>query len=265
MMGLLDGYSGYHQIWLRKEDEPKTSFITPLGTYCYIRMPEGLKNAGGSFNRMTTKVVRDQLGRNDLWETFINFRKAGPKLNPEKRIFGILKGKFLSCLVSTKGIEANPTKIEAVLKMEPPKSKKSTQLTALNWFISRSAEKRLPFFERNKPVYLGEKQKPFEDLKSYLIHLTTQSPPVQGAPLLLYVAAAPSVVSAVLAQEREVNGQKKQRPIYYVSEALTPTKMNYLEIEKIIYAVVMASRKLHHYFQTYNIIVPSSQPLRDVL
>ena len=45
MMSLLNGYSGYHQIWLRKEDEPKTSFITPSGTYCYIRMPEGLKNA----------------------------------------------------------------------------------------------------------------------------------------------------------------------------------------------------------------------------
>jgi hypothetical protein len=57
IMSLLDCYSGYHQIWMKKEDEPKTSFITPSGTYCYLRMPEGLKNAGGSFNRMTTKVL----------------------------------------------------------------------------------------------------------------------------------------------------------------------------------------------------------------
>jgi hypothetical protein len=55
LMSLLDCYSGYHQIWMKKEDEPKTSFITPSGTYCYLRMLEGLKNAGGSFNRMTTK------------------------------------------------------------------------------------------------------------------------------------------------------------------------------------------------------------------
>jgi hypothetical protein len=41
LMSLLDYYSGYHQIWMRKEDEPKTSFITPSGTYCYLRMPEG--------------------------------------------------------------------------------------------------------------------------------------------------------------------------------------------------------------------------------
>jgi hypothetical protein len=54
LMSLLDCYPGYHQIWM-KEDEPKTSFITLSGTYCYLRMPEGLKNAGGSFSRMTSK------------------------------------------------------------------------------------------------------------------------------------------------------------------------------------------------------------------
>jgi hypothetical protein len=56
LMSLLDCYLGYHQIWM-KEYEPKTSFITPSGTYCYLRMPEGLKNAGGSFSRMTSKVL----------------------------------------------------------------------------------------------------------------------------------------------------------------------------------------------------------------
>jgi hypothetical protein len=57
LMSLLDCYSGYHQIWMKKEDEPNTSFITPSGTYCYLRMPEELKNAGGSFSRMTAKVL----------------------------------------------------------------------------------------------------------------------------------------------------------------------------------------------------------------
>jgi hypothetical protein len=66
LMSLLDCYSGYHQIWMKKQDESKTSFITPSGTYCYLRMPEGLKNAGGSFSRMTTKVLHSQIGRNVL-------------------------------------------------------------------------------------------------------------------------------------------------------------------------------------------------------
>jgi hypothetical protein len=93
-MSLLDCYSGYHQTWMKKEDEPKTSFITPSGTYCYLRMPEGLKNAGGSFSRMTSKVLCTQIDRNvltyvddiivkstkqenhiaDLQETFANFK-----------------------------------------------------------------------------------------------------------------------------------------------------------------------------------------------
>jgi hypothetical protein len=48
-MVLLNCYSGYHQIWLCKEDVEKISFITPFGTYCYFRMPECLKNANPTF------------------------------------------------------------------------------------------------------------------------------------------------------------------------------------------------------------------------
>ena len=61
LISLLDCFSGYHQIWMRTEDEEKTSFITPFGTYCFVRMPEGLKNAGQSFSRMTSKVLEPQL------------------------------------------------------------------------------------------------------------------------------------------------------------------------------------------------------------
>jgi hypothetical protein len=141
LMSLLDYYSGYHQIWMKKEDGPKTICITPGGSYCYVRMPEGLKNAGGSFSRMTAKVLSSKLGRNvltyvddiivrrtkqqdhisDLQETFANFRRAGLMLNPEKCIFGVKKSKLLGCLVLTKGIEENSQKIEAILRMEPPK------------------------------------------------------------------------------------------------------------------------------------------------
>jgi hypothetical protein len=63
----------------------------------------------------------------DLQETFSNFRLASIKLNPEKCVFRVKKGKFLGCLVSTKGIKANPGKIEAILQMEPLKSRKGAQ------------------------------------------------------------------------------------------------------------------------------------------
>jgi hypothetical protein len=64
MMTVMDYFLGYHQIWLHKDDEEKTSFITPFGTYCYLRMPEGLRNAGPTFCRMTKAALKDQVDRN---------------------------------------------------------------------------------------------------------------------------------------------------------------------------------------------------------
>jgi len=60
-LSLLDCFSRYHQIWLNKEDDKKTSFTTPFETYCYIRMPEGLKNTGSTFARMTNVGLGPQL------------------------------------------------------------------------------------------------------------------------------------------------------------------------------------------------------------
>jgi hypothetical protein len=176
----------------------------------------------------------------------------------------VKKGKFLGCLVSTKGIEANPNKIEAILRMEPPSTKKGAQrltgrLASLNRFISRSAERNLPFFKVLKSAEVFQwgpvQQRAFEELKQYLIDLTTLTPPTPGAPLLLYVAASHSAVSAALVREKLEGQVKKQAPIYFVSEVLSLSKKNYTELEKVLYAALMASRKLRHYFQAYNIIM----------
>jgi hypothetical protein len=138
MLSLLDMFSGYHQIRVRREDEEKTSFITPFGTFCFVRMPEGLKNAGCTFSGMIAIVLHPQLRRNilayvddivvksvqrrdhigELAETFANLRAANLKLNPEKCVFCIHKGKVLGCLISTKCIEANPDKIKVLIEMQ---------------------------------------------------------------------------------------------------------------------------------------------------
>jgi hypothetical protein len=66
--------------------------------------------------------------------------------------------------------------------------------------------------------------------------------------LLLYVAASHTAVSAALVQEKQDEQTKKQVPVYFVSEILSPSKRNYTELEKVLYAVIMASKKLQHYF-----------------
>jgi hypothetical protein len=98
-----------------------------------------------------------------------------------------------------------------------------------------------------------------------LIDLTTLTPPSSGTLLLLYVAASHAVVSAALVQEKQDGQIKKQAPVYFISKVLSPSKKNYTELEKVLYAVLMASMKLRHYFQAYHIIVPSSQPLKDIM
>ena len=122
----------------------------------------------------------------------------------------------------------------------------------MNRFISRSAERNLPFFEVLKSVKVFQwgsaQQKAFKELKQYLIDLTTLTPPTLGAPLLLYVAASHSAVSAALVQEKLEGQTKKQVPIYFVSEVLSLSKKNYTELEKVLYAVLMASRKLRLLF-----------------
>jgi hypothetical protein len=143
------------------------------------------------------------------------------------------------------------------------------RLTSLNRFISRSAERNIPFFEILKTAEVFQwgpaQQKAFEELKQYLIDLTTVTPPSSGTPLLLYVAASHSAVSAALVQEKQDDQIKRQAPVYFVSKVLSLSKKNYTELEKVLYVVLMASRKLPHYFQAYHIIVPSSQPLNDIM
>ena len=120
LLSFLDAYSGYHQIFMTREDEEKTSFITPCGPYCFLRMPFGLKSVGSTFARAVQIGFEPQLHRNmeaymddivvktkdkatlvqDLEETFANLHKINLKLNPEKCVFGVPYGKLLGFFVS---------------------------------------------------------------------------------------------------------------------------------------------------------------------
>jgi hypothetical protein len=119
----------------------------------------------------------------------------------------------LGCLVSTKGIEAIPDKIKAILQIQPPQIKKEVQkladcIAALNKFIVKLAERSLPFFSvlrgSAKVEWGSEQQKAFNDLKQYLQHLPMLSSPKQGQPLILYVSTTHSLVSGALVVEKEV-------------------------------------------------------------
>jgi hypothetical protein len=118
-----------------------------------------------------------------------------------------------------------------------------------------------------KFVWSKEADDAFTQLKQFLT-----SPPVLIAPqkddvLLLYIAATDRVVSTVIVVEREEPGHvyKVQRPVYFISEVLNESKSWYLQVQKLIYAILITSQKLKHYFDGYRVVVMTNFPLGDII
>lgn len=155
-------------------------------------MAFGLRNSGATYQRMVNKphitleayvddmVVKSRYKHThpeDLARCFEIMDQFNLRLNPKKCTFAVQTGKFLGIMTMGKCIEPNPEKVKAIVEMEPPRSVKDMQkltgrLAALNRFLSKSAEKSLPFFQILKKaetfVWTEECQRAFDELKSYL-------------------------------------------------------------------------------------------------
>ena len=168
-------------------------------------------------------------------------------------------------MVSQRGIEANPEKVQAIINMTSPKTVKEVQkltgrITALNRFVSRAADKCLPFFKTLKQAFAwtDECETAFQELKRYLSNPPLLSPSKKGESLYLYLAMSETAVSAALIREEG----RKQLLVYYVSQAFQGAEFRYPRIEKIVVALIVASRKLRQYFQANSILVMTDQPIK---
>ncbi|GJV09096.1 reverse transcriptase domain-containing protein [Tanacetum coccineum] len=268
----LDAYKGYHQIKMAKEDEEKTAFITSQGIFCYSKMPFGLKNAGSTYQRLVDKAFQRQIGRNlevyvddlviksrteeeiirDITETFKTLRQINMKLNPKKCTFGMQEGMFLGYKVSTNGLKACPDKADAVLSLPSPRCIKDVQklngkLASLNRFLSKSAEKSLPFFKTLKNCtkksdfqWTPEAEEAFKQMKKLIAELPTLTAPREREELIIYLAAAKEAISAVLMTDRE----GRQIPVYFVSRTLRGPEVNYTPMEKLVLALLTQNAKV---------------------
>ena len=172
---------------------------------------------------MLVKSQDKEIHLDDLQETFDTLQQYNMKLNSSKCAFGVSSGKFLGFMVSHKGIEANPYKIQAILDMKPPQNVKEVQsligrVVALNRFVSKATDKCLPFFRVLRKVFewTDDCQRAFKDLKAYLTIAPLLSPSVLGEELYLYLAVTPHAVSSVLIREEG----RVQKLVYYTSRAL---------------------------------------------
>ena len=207
---------------------------------------------------MLVKSKEELAHLDDLKETFAILRQYQMKLNPSKCAFGVASGKFLGFIVSQRGIEANPKKVRVILDMTSLKTVKEVQkltgrIAALNRFVSKPTDKCLPFFKTLKQAFswTDECKAAFQELKRYLSNPPLQSPSNEGENLYLYLAISTTAVSAALIQEED----RKRLLIYYDGQAFQWVEAKYPRIEKIAFALIVASRKLRPYFQANPILV----------
>ncbi|KAL2248676.1 UNVERIFIED_CONTAM: Retrovirus-related Pol polyprotein from transposon [Sesamum indicum] len=290
IFSMMDAYQGYHQIRMVEEDRDKTSFVTEKGIYCYNMMPFGLKNAGATYQRLVNRMFGDLLGKTmevyvddmlvkskrsqnhieDLAQAFSIMRTYGMKLNPDKCTFGVRGGKFLGYMVSERGIEANPEKIQAIMNLRSPTSIKEVQkltgkIASLSIFISRSADKSLPFFKILRKaknfIWTMECDQALQELKEYLTKPPLLANPKEGERLFLYLGVSENAVSSVLVREEGSN----ENLVYYVSKMLQGAESRYSEMEKLALALVVTARKLQPYFQSHKVVVLTNHPLKHVM
>ncbi|KAI5327243.1 hypothetical protein L3X38_026639 [Prunus dulcis] len=291
LLSFMDAYSGYNQIFMHPEDQAHTSFITDRGLYCYKVMPFGLKNAGATYQRLVNHLFAPLIGNTmevyvddmlvksrkadqhipNLSAMFTNLKQYKMRLNPTKCAFGVASEKFLGFMISQKGIEANPEKIQAILDMTIPKTVKDIQsltgrVAALTRFIFKATDRCAPFFKALKGTkrnitWTAECETAFSELKEYMGRALLLSTPEHGDILVVYLSISASAVSSVLIRSKD----NAEHPVHYVSKALQDAEVRYPDIEKFAFALVVSARCLRPYFQAHTIHVLTNQPLRQVL
>lgn len=277
----LDLATGYHQVLLHPNDSEKTAFSTPTGHYEFNRMPMGLKGAPATFQRLMTYVLSGLQGikclvylddiivygktlndhNNKLIDVFTQLRLHNLKLQPEKCTFLQKKITYLGHVISEKGIEPDPSKIECIKNYPRPTNIKEIQafLGLANYyrrFINDFSKTTQPINQVLKKGvkfdWSNEAENAFTTLKNQLTHPKFLQFPNFEKEFLLTTDASGFAIGAVLSQG-EIGSDL---PISYASRSLNRAEKNYSTIEKELLAIVWAVHNFRPYLygRTFTII-----------
>jgi hypothetical protein len=266
----IDLTKGYWQLPLGEESKSITAFSTAEGLFEFNVLPFGLSTASAIFQRVMNGIFKDVefvrvymddiiiFSQNDLEhrdhleKTFSILKKAGLAVNMKKCHFFKTEINFLGVKIDQDGVHPNSEKIDAILKITPPKDKKSLQqfLGVVNYYrdfcpdlaenstcLYRLLKKEVPF------TWTEEHEKAFNRIKELLT-----SPPVlgiakKGAPFILSTDASQAALGAVLSQVIE----GREVPIAYASRALSETEQRYAVVEKELLAIVFGVKRFRCY------------------
>ncbi|CAM8908137.1 unnamed protein product [Rhodiola kirilowii] len=276
----LDGFLGYNQIPIAPEDQEKTTFTCPFGTFAFQRMSFCLCNAPGTFQRVVTNIFSDMIGEfikvfmddftiygdtfdaclSNLSTVLARCVSMNLVLNYEKCHFMVTHGVVLGHVVSQEGIEVDKAKIGLIMTLPYPSTVRD-----IKSFLGHAG-----FYRRfikdfsKKALHLStllQKEVPFEFTKTCkeafdeLRKALTSTPIIQTPdweqPFEIMCDASDFAVGAVLGQRFD----KKAVVIYYASRTLDSAQRNYSTTEKELLAVVFALEKFRSYLLGAKVIV----------
>ncbi|XP_038697122.1 uncharacterized protein LOC119993981, partial [Tripterygium wilfordii] len=276
----LDGYSGYNQIAIAPEDQEKTTFTCPYGTFAYRRMPFGLCNAPATFQRCMMSIFSDMVEKfievfmddfsvfgADFDECLEHLRlvlerceETNLVLNWEKCHFMVQEGIVLGHLISSRGIEVDKAKIEVISKLPHP-----TTVKGVRSFLGHAGFYRRfikDFSKISQPlcvlltkdaefVWTDDCRTAFDKLKQALTSAPIMQAPDWELPFELMCDASDYSLGAVLGQRKN----KTPYAIYYASHTMNDAQLNYSTTEKELLAVIFALEKFRSYLIGSRVIV----------
>ncbi|KAM1277781.1 hypothetical protein ACFX2J_029884 [Malus domestica] len=276
----LDGYSGYNQIVIAPEDQEKSTFTCPFGTFAYRRMPFGLCNAPATFQRCMMSIFSDYVEK--IIEVFMDdFSVFGDSfdgclhnlslilkrcvetnlvLNWEKCHFMVKQGIVLGHIISEKGIEVDKSKIDLVRHLPSPTSVREVRsfLGHAGFYrrfikdFSKVAQPLCRLLQKEMAFeFTKECTASFNQLKELLTTTLIIVPPDWSLPFELMCDASDYALGAVLGQRKD----KKPHVIYNASRKLNDAQLNYSTTEKELLAVVFALDKFRSYLIGTKVIV----------
>ncbi|CAN6455713.1 unnamed protein product [Victoria cruziana] len=276
----LDGYSSYNQVEVHPDDQEKTTFTCPFGTFAFRRMPFGLCNAPGTFQRCMLSIFADML--DDTMEVFmddfsiygssfddclqklekvlIRCEETNLVLSWEKSHFMVREGIVLGHIVSDRGIEVDKAKVETIAKLTPLSSVREVRSFLghagfYRRFIQDFSKISRPLCELLANdvsfVFSEECLRSFNLLKEALVSAPILRALDWNLDFEIMCDASDYAIGAILGQRVD----KKPVVIYYASKSLVDAQLNYTTTEKEMLAVVFALEKFRSYILGSRVII----------